>query len=315
MWHICGTCAARSAKDFDTTTPGLTPHGAAVPSSVDAVPPGILGRRGVAMYRRSFQQKGRARLQFMGCSFYCRVFVDGKEVGEHRAGGFVPWWLDLESPSPSEITRELFVLADNRFNRTTAPLHTGGDFWHYGGLVRSVLLHDLPDDPREAWVWRAHVIPKASEYSKGYPSGQARQNCDESCVSKSSFDCWGWWTAYFENFGVGKWRIWLPQWRSIVGHWLQYQCKNNQSCLYPGEKVALLELPIFEPNLVRNFFSASHHTQQVDINVTLTSNFSGPISRGIAFDDFKEEIFNVTAKDGKFSIHVRPHFSGPYLVI
>lgn len=191
----------------------------------DAVPPGILGRRGVAMYRRSFQQKGRARLQFMGCSFYCRVFVDGKEVGEHRAGGFVPWWLDLESPSPSEITRELFVLADNRFNRTTAPLHTGGDFWHYGGLVRSVLLHDLPDDPREAWVWRAHVIPKASEYRKGYPSGQ------------------------------------------------------------------------------------------VDINVTLTSNFSGPISCGIAFDDFKEEIFNVTAKDGKFSIQVRPHFSGPYLVI
>ena len=153
-----------------------------MPSSVDAVPPGILGRRGVAMYRRSFQQKGRARLQFMGCSFYCRVFVDGKEVGEHRAGGFVAWWLDLESPSSQEITRELFVLADNRFNRTTAPLHTGGDFWHYGGLVRSVLLHDLPDDPREAWVWRAHVIPKASEYSKGYPSGQVR-NCDESCAS------------------------------------------------------------------------------------------------------------------------------------
>lgn len=199
-------------QDFDTTAPGLTPHGAAVPSSVDAVPPGILGRRGVAMYRRSFKQKGRARLQFMGCSFYCRVFVDGKEIGEHRAGGFVPWWLDLESPSTQEITRELFVLADNRFNRTTAPLHTGGDFWHYGGLVRSVLLHDLPDDPREAWVWRAHVLPKASEYSKGYPSGQ------------------------------------------------------------------------------------------VDINVTLTSNFSGPISCGIAFDDFKEETYNVTAKDGKFSI-------------
>lgn len=99
--------------------------------------------------------------------------------------------------------------------------------------------------------------------------------------------------------------------------WLDigYPCKKNQSCLYPWEKVSLLELPIFEPNLVRNFFSASHDTQQVDINVTLTSNFSGPISCGIAFDDFKEEIFNVTAKDGKFSIQVGPHFSGPCLVI
>lgn len=98
----------------------------------------------------------------------CRVFVDEKEVGEHRAGGFVPWYLDLESPTSEETTRELFVLVDNRFNRTTAPLHTGGDFWHYGGLVRSVLLHDLPDDHREAWVWRAHVLPKVSPYDP-YP--------------------------------------------------------------------------------------------------------------------------------------------------
>ena len=56
--------------------------------------------------------------------------------------------------------------------------------------------------------------------------------------------------------------------------------------------------------LFPHFFSASHHSQQVDINVTLTSNFSGAISCGIAFDDFKEEIYNVTAKDGKFSIQV-----------
>ncbi|CAJ1343191.1 unnamed protein product [Effrenium voratum] len=142
---------------FNTQAPGLTPQGVQVPSSVDAAGPGILGRRGVAMYRTHFQQKGHARLQFMGCSFYCRVFVDGKEVGEHRAGGYVPWWLDLE---PASATRELFVLADNRFNKTTAPLHTGGDFWHYGGLVRSVLLHDLPDSPQEPWVWRAHVLPR-----------------------------------------------------------------------------------------------------------------------------------------------------------
>lgn len=139
-----------ASKDFDAMEKGFDPkdvsltEGALVPSSVDAMPPGVLGRRGVAFYRTSFEQKGHARLQFMGCSFYCRVFVDGEEVGQHLAGGtlrglrsgpsggYVPFYLDLK---PMKGQRELFVLADNRFNRTTAPLHTGGDFWHYGGLV------------------------------------------------------------------------------------------------------------------------------------------------------------------------------------
>ena len=43
------------------------------------------------------------------------------------------------------LTHELFVLVDNRFNSTTAPLHTGGDFWHYGGIMRSVEWHDRPN--------------------------------------------------------------------------------------------------------------------------------------------------------------------------
>jgi beta-glucuronidase len=46
-------------------------------------------------------------------------------------------------PSSSE-TRELLVLADDRFNSTTAPTHTGGDFWNYGGITRDVILHEVP---------------------------------------------------------------------------------------------------------------------------------------------------------------------------
>eukprot|EP00913_Durusdinium_trenchii_P033087 g30977.t1 len=169
-------CACFNASpDFDVLKPfdpraASTTAGAPVPGSVDVAPPGKLGRRGVAMYRTHFVQNGRfARLQFMGCSFYCRVFVDGKEVGEHRAGGFVPWFLDLDAAdlsgtaggTASSRSRELFLLVDNRFNATTAPMHTGGDFWHYGGLVRSVLLHDLPEDSQTPYVWRAQVLPKS----------------------------------------------------------------------------------------------------------------------------------------------------------
>ena len=149
---------------FDPKPMGLTPNSTQVPSSMDASPPGYLGPRGVAMYRRTFTQRGLARLQFLACSFYCRVFVDGEEIGDHRAGGYVPWWIEVPAPKkgPSEVTRELFVLADNRFNKSTAPVHTGGDFWSYGGLLRSVILHDMPDDPGQAWPWRAYVFPIGS---------------------------------------------------------------------------------------------------------------------------------------------------------
>lgn len=153
--------------NFNPSDPALTPNSTSVPMSMDVAPPGHMGPRGVAMYRTTFAQQGQVRLQFMGCSFYCRIFVDGKEVGDHKAGGFVPWWLDVPAPdgtSHQPQERQLFVLADNRFNKTTAPMHTGGDFWDFGGLVRSVVLHQMPE-VGTVWVWRAHVWPLA-EFGK-----------------------------------------------------------------------------------------------------------------------------------------------------
>ena len=55
--------------------------------------------------------------------------------------------------------------ADNRFNHTTAPMHTGGDFWHYGGLTRSVELHTLSE--KDAVLWRAYV--RLFFYATGSP--------------------------------------------------------------------------------------------------------------------------------------------------
>ena len=85
--------------------------------------PGFLGPRGVAMYRTSFTTAAAAvRLQFQSCSFYCRVFVNGREIGDHRAGGYVAFWLDVPAGVlDANAPNELFVLADNRFNATTAP--------------------------------------------------------------------------------------------------------------------------------------------------------------------------------------------------
>ena len=154
--------------DFDSMSPSfapkasLTPNTTAVPGCMDVVAggaSGYLGPRGVAMYKTTFKSPSTAgtavRLQFQACSFYCRVWVNGKEVGDHRAGGYVAFHLDVPAETLSD-SNELFVLADNRFNHTTAPLHTGGDFWHYGGLMRSVELHTMADKPV---LWRAYVQP------------------------------------------------------------------------------------------------------------------------------------------------------------
>eukprot|EP00040_Diaphanoeca_grandis_P027128 m.153731 g.153731 ORF g.153731 m.153731 type:complete len:657 (-) comp30845_c0_seq1:445-2415(-) len=156
---------------FDSMNPsftpkdGPTPNTTAVPSCMDVVAggaPGYLGPRGVAMYRTTFDTSTVVpmRLQFQACSFYCRVFVNGKEIGDHRAGGYVAFHLDVPSEVLEAGSNELFVLADNRFNSTTAPLHTGGDFWHYGGLMRSVELHTMAEKPV---LWRAYVQPANSD--------------------------------------------------------------------------------------------------------------------------------------------------------
>ena len=32
--------------------------------------------------------------------------------------------------------KEIFVVVDNRFSSVTAPAHTGGDFYQYGGITK-----------------------------------------------------------------------------------------------------------------------------------------------------------------------------------
>jgi beta-glucuronidase len=111
---------------------------------------------------RRCQYKVQLEFQFQACSFYCRVWVNGKEIGDHHAGGCVAFSLDVkaEDDQNDASTVELFVLADNRWNSTTAPVHTGGDFWHYGGILRSVERHVLPSNNEEVWPWRLFVFPQ-----------------------------------------------------------------------------------------------------------------------------------------------------------
>lgn len=169
---------------FDSMDPDLrptnpqfaTPNQTNVPSCVDNAPPGYLGYRGVSFFRTSFEydlSAAPARLLFQACSFYCRIWVNGAEIGDHRAGGYVAFFLDVPvqkygeqnsavAPvnTPSTPTNELVVLVDNRFNATTAPMHTVGDYWQYSGIMRSVELHTMPAADK-VWPWRLYAFPQS----------------------------------------------------------------------------------------------------------------------------------------------------------
>ena len=55
------------------------------------------------------------------------VLVDGTLVGEHRNGGYSPFWLAF--PASDEPERTLVVVVDNRFKSFTAPTHLGWGDW------------------------------------------------------------------------------------------------------------------------------------------------------------------------------------------
>ncbi|XP_062518189.1 putative beta-glucuronidase [Corticium candelabrum] len=113
-----------------------------VPGSFDALPL-YSGVRGTAVYRRkvAVTAKYLSRIKFEACSLYCAIFVDGKKLGDH-GNGYSPFWLDV--PASESPDREIVVVADNRFNSKLTPLHLENyDFYQYGGIARSVYLHEV----------------------------------------------------------------------------------------------------------------------------------------------------------------------------
>ncbi len=123
-----------------------------VPAAFDSLPR-LMGRRGVAVYRRSIPTTpGRRRLlHFEAVSLWCRVFVDGVALTDHDCG-YTGFWCDAGA-SEREST-EIIVVVDNRFDWQRTPLHEQFfDFYQWGGITRSAWLHEVP----ETYVRSAHV--------------------------------------------------------------------------------------------------------------------------------------------------------------
>ncbi|GAA1681425.1 glycoside hydrolase family 2 protein [Glycomyces endophyticus] len=111
----------------------------AVPGCFDATP-AYAGRRGLAAYRtRVAVAPGRQRLVFEGVQHWCRVLWNGEPIRDH-AGGFTRFTAETASAAGEA---EIVVLVDNRFGERS-PLHLEHfDWYHFGGISRSVALHRL----------------------------------------------------------------------------------------------------------------------------------------------------------------------------
>ncbi len=125
----------------------------AVPGCFDATP-AYAGRRGLVAYRTTvfLCDTTPHRLIFDGVHHWCRVYAGGKELREH-SGGFTRFAADITGHQPGEL--EIVVLVDNRIDYARSPLHLDYvDWYHYGGIARSVELHRLGD----CWIDRMQVI-------------------------------------------------------------------------------------------------------------------------------------------------------------
>jgi beta-glucuronidase len=98
---------------------------------------------GIVWYATSFvpAKPGPIKLIFHGILGQAEVYVDGEKQGEHY-GGFTSFELVLPRIAAGKHT--LVIRTDNTHTDQTLPLEKV-DWFHYGGIIRSVELQELAD--------------------------------------------------------------------------------------------------------------------------------------------------------------------------
>ncbi len=101
---------------------------------------GLLEYEGAAWYEKSFYTNGGTlRFVFEAVLTQADVWLDGVKLGDHY-GGFCQFELIANTVTPGMHT--LTVRADNTFDEQSIP-QTFTDWWHYGGISRSVSVEEL----------------------------------------------------------------------------------------------------------------------------------------------------------------------------
>ena len=101
---------------------------------------------GIGVYERTLdielKENTRTYLEFQGADRWCRVYVNGTFLGEHK-GGYSAFRLPLDGHTAKTGQNRLTVVLDNRSYEEISPLV--GDFTVYGGLYRDVNLIVVPE--------------------------------------------------------------------------------------------------------------------------------------------------------------------------
>ena len=153
-----------------------------VPSCFD-LQSGYRGVRGTGFYRRRVRvHRGRIRLICKGFGFVLSAYWDGKKIGESNLTySEVPF----DFQSDEDGWHELVLAVSNLYDPDGAPLmHPFYDFYGYGGLYRSVELHQLP----EYSVDRAEVRIVNAEEGRIRVRLRLSGEVPEHCTASFSFD-------------------------------------------------------------------------------------------------------------------------------
>lgn len=127
--------------DFDTS-PTLR-----VPGDWNTQRPEFYYYEGRMWYRRKFKTPdfgGRIFLHFDAANYKAKVWLNGREVGQHE-GGYTSFEFEVTSLlSDKGADNSLVVMVNNQRLPDGVPtLNT--DWWNYGGITRSVRLLSVPD--------------------------------------------------------------------------------------------------------------------------------------------------------------------------
>lgn len=114
-------------------------HTVIIPS-VWNIEQGMLEYEGVVWYEKDFYTRGGTlRFCFGAVMTYAKVYLDGELLGDHY-GGFCKFCFTKNEVSAGY--HKLVVRVDNRFDKISIP-HSVVDWYHYGGITRSVEVHRL----------------------------------------------------------------------------------------------------------------------------------------------------------------------------
>lgn len=116
-----------------------------VPSDWNSQMPELKYYEGTVWYARRFdvakQSDQRLFLYFGAVSYRCRIYLNGKEIGQHE-GGFTPFQMEV---TDAVKEKDNFLAVEVNNTRTVDAIPAMAfDWWNYGGITRDVFLVSTP---------------------------------------------------------------------------------------------------------------------------------------------------------------------------